>query len=69
VIGDARQRAQQNMDASRVQGELAAMAAAIERLAASLGLTEEPASFAVALDEDAGAGAAAEGGARPDDRR
>jgi hypothetical protein len=33
--------------------DLAAMAAAIERLAAALGLAEEPGGFAVALEQSA----------------
>jgi hypothetical protein len=57
------------MDAAGTQGELAAMAAAVERLAAALGLAEEPANFAVALDEGAAEDARVEGGARPGDRR
>jgi hypothetical protein len=35
------------------QADLAAMAAAIERLAATLGLAEEPGGFAVALEQGA----------------
>jgi hypothetical protein len=37
-----------------VQGDLAALAGAVERLAADLAIGEEPSGFAVALEQGAG---------------